>query len=299
MPAPLTLLVLAAGLGSRYRGPKQLEPMGPGGATLMDYSIYDAQAAGFSRVVFVIREEIAEVFERVIGRRYRKRLDMAVAYQRLADLPAGLAVPPGRTRPWGTTQAVLAAREQIPGPFAVLNADDFYGREALAAIGGFLRAEPAAGRYAVVGYRLEQTASAAGGVNRAVLERRSDGMLERAVEVRGLTWASEGRFRGEVEGAPRIVAADALVSMNLWGFTPAVCPDLAAGFERFLRNLPDDNAEYYLPQAVEELLRTGRARVAVLPTSSRWCGVTYSADRPWVEATLRELVAAGIYPEEL
>jgi hypothetical protein len=193
---------------------------------------------------------------------------------------------------------VLAARDRVRGPFAVLNADDFYGREAFASVAGFLRGAPP-DTAAVVGYRLDKTASAAGGVNRATLERARDGSLTRIAEVRNLTWASNGRFRGELEGEPRIVAADALVSMNLWGFTPAIFPRLAAGFEGFLRSGPGPTDEYYLPEAVQEMLDRGDIRVRVLPTSSRWCGLTHPGDREWVMEMLHDLVVRGEYPEAL
>jgi NDP-sugar pyrophosphorylase family protein len=295
---PLTLVVLAAGLGSRFGGLKQLEPVGPGGATLMDYSVFDARRAGFSRVVFVIRPEMTEAFDRVIGDRYRDRLEVAVACQRLEDLPGSMQVPPDRLRPWGTAQAVLAARDQVSGPFAVLNADDFYGRNALVEIARFLQ-HPPPDTIAVVGYRLDQTASPAGGVNRAALEQAADGNLAGIVEVKNLVEASEGRFRGEVQGEPRIVPADTLVSMNLWGLTPTIFPRLADGFAAFLTRGPGRAGEYYLPEAVREMLDEGAIRVKVLPTTSRWCGMTYPADRPRVEASLLELVASGEYPEEL
>jgi NDP-sugar pyrophosphorylase family protein len=295
---PLTLVVLAAGLGSRFGRLKQLEPVGPAGATLMDYSAFDARRAGFGRVVFVIRPEMTEPFDRLVGDRYRNRLDVAVVTQRLEDLPPLAVLPPDRVRPWGTAQAVLAAREQVSGPFAVLNADDFYGREALGSIARFLESPPQ-DTFAVVGYRLDQTASEAGGVNRAALEQTPDGSLTGIVEVRNLVRASEGRFRGEVHGEPRILPADTLVSMNLWGFTPAIFPRLADGFAAFLRRGPGPAVEYYLPEAVREMLDEGAVKVKVLPTSSRWCGMTYPADRPWVEATLLELVASGEYPATL
>jgi len=264
----------------------------------MDYSVFDALRAGFDRVVFVIRPEMREAFDRVIVERYRDRLDVAVATQRLEDLPGSVALPPGRSRPWGTAQAVLAVQGQVSGPFAVLNADDFYGRDALAVIAGFLH-HPPEDTFAVVGYRLDQTASPAGGVNRAALEQTADGSLTGIVEVRDLIQASEGRFRGEVDGEPRILPADTLVSMNLWGLTPGIFPRLAEGFASFLAHGPGRTGEYYLPEAVREMLDEGSVKVMVLRTSSRWCGMTYPADRPRVEATLRELVASGEYPEQL
>lgn len=295
---PLTLVVLAGGLGSRFGGLKQLEPVGPGGARLMDYSVFDALRAGFRRVVFVIRPEMTEAFERSVRGRYPDGVQVGIAPQRLEDLPAGITLPEGRTRPWGTVQAVLAAQAQISGPFAVLNADDFYGRDALEAIVRFLHHAPPE-TYAVVGYRMEQTASEAGGVNRAVLEQAADGSLKGILELKNLVRSPDGSFIGEAGGGPRVVAADALVSMNLWAFAPSILPRLAAGFETFLRRGPGPAEEYYLPGAVQEVLALGSARVLVLPTSGRWCGMTYPADRPWVEATLRALSASGDYPAEL
>lgn len=295
----LTLVVLAAGLGSRFGGLKQLEPVGPGGATLMDYSVYDAVRAGFERVVFVIRPEMQEAFDSTIGARYRHRLAVTAVTQRPEDLPAGFTLPPDRKKPWGTGQALLAAREEVTGPFAVLNADDFYGREAFAEVAEFLRTPQAIDTFAVVGYRLDLTASREGGVNRALLELDRRGHLAHIVEVKNLAPASPGRFRGEVEAEPRIVPADALVSMNLWGLTPAVFPRLLRGFEAFLSRHPGPRAEYYLPEAIQEMLSEGGVAVQVLPTESRWCGMTHPGDRARVEQFLRERVAVGEYPAEL
>lgn len=286
-------------MGSRFGGLKQLEPVGPGNATLMDYSVFDAERAGFARVVFVIREEMLEIFEaQVLGRKSR-RLEMAVVTQRLEDLPAGFEVPTDRTRPWGTGQAVLAARARVSGSFAVLNADDFYGREALSEVANFLRTPATPDSCAIVGYRLDQTSSEEGGVNRATLELDRKGFLSRIVEVKNLSEASPGRFRGEVESEPRIVAADALVSMNLWGLTVSVFPRLERGFEAFLARNPSPRAEYYLPEAMQEMISEGAASVKVIPTMSRWCGMTYPGDRPRVEAFLQELVDAGEYPASM
>lgn len=295
----LTLVVLAAGLGSRFGGLKQLEAVGPGGATLMDYSVYDAVQAGFERVVFVIRPEMQEVFDAAIGSRYAQRLPVSAVSQRLEDLPPGFTLSGDRTKPWGTGQALLAARAAVTGSFAVLNADDFYGREALVEVAGFLRTPAASETFAVVGYRLEQTASSEGGVNRALLELDRKGSLSHIVEVKNLTLASPGRFRGEVDSEPRIVPADALVSMNLWGLTSAIFPRLERGFEAFLERNPGPRSEYYLPEAIQEMLSEGGVTVKVLPTLSRWCGMTHPGDRPRVEQFLRERVEAGEYPAEL
>ncbi len=202
MTAPLTLVVLAAGMGSRYGGLKQLDPLGPGGATLMDYSVYDAWRAGFTRVVFVIRPDIAAEFAATVSDRYLSRLQIETAHQRLDAVPAGFVLPAARTRPWGTTQAVLAAAPKLSGPFAVLNADDFYGRQSLQAVADFLRRAPLDGHHhAVVGYRLDATASPAGGVNRALLEQAADGHLRHITELRELTRTADGELRGP--GRPR------------------------------------------------------------------------------------------------
>lgn len=298
--SPLTLVLLAAGLGSRFGGLKQLAPLGPGGATLMDYSLYDAWRVGFRRAVFVIRPEITEAFEATIGSRYRSRLEIATAFQRLEDLPDGRIPPEGRTKPWGTTQAVLAAREAVGSPFAVLNADDFYGRPALEAVANFLRrTPPEEQRHAVVGYRMEQTASPAGGVNRAVLRLRPDRTLARIVETKDLVRQDEG-FSGSAGGETVLVRGDAPVSMNLWGFFPTIFPIMADGFSRFLAaHGAEDKAEYYLPEAIQEAISASRIRVDVLPAEGRWCGVTYAEDSGWVRQVLADLTAAGEYPEAL
>lgn len=299
MTAP-ALVLLAAGLGSRYGGLKQLDPLGPGGATLMDYAVYDGWRAGFGAVVFVIRPEMAEAFERQVGSRYRGRLPVRVAFQRAEALPPAFTVPAGRTRPWGTTQAVLAAREAVEGSFAVLNADDCYGRDAIAAAARFLAATPPdAPDHAVVGYRLDQTASPAGGVNRAVLRVSPEGLLQGITETRDLVAGPGGDFSGIGPGGHVQVAKDTPVSMNLWAFTRAIFPPLEAAFLRFLEAGPGTSGESYLPDAVQDGLDRGQARVRVLPTTSRWCGVTYAADREWVQRQLAAAVDRGDYPAAL
>lgn len=296
----LTLVVLAAGLGSRYGGLKQLDPLGPGGSTLMDYSVYDAWRAGFARVLFVIRPDIADAFARTIGNRYLSRLEVATAHQRLDSMPDGGALPPGRSRPWGTTQAVLAAGPQLDGPFAVLNADDFYGRQSLQAVADFLRRSPSGSlHHAVVGYRLDATASPAGGVNRALLEQGPDGRLRHIAELRELTRSADGRFATAAGPGQRIVPADALVSMNLWAFGATILPALGQVFADFIAGGPGERDESYLPDAVQIAMARGQATVEVLPTADRWCGVTYAEDRGWVSAALRSLVDEGGYPEAL
>jgi hypothetical protein len=296
----LTLVVLAAGLGSRFGGVKQLTAVGPDGATLMDYAVHDAWRAGFERAVFVIRPDLEADFEALIGRRYRGRFAVETAVQRMEALPAGVPLQSPRARPWGTTHAVLAARGQVRGNFAVLNADDFYGRDALARAGAFLKSvPPAEPEYAVVGYPMAQTASPAGGVNRAVLVATADGALSTLEEVQGLRQASDGRFRGRAGTFERVIDGSALVSMNLWAFTPRVFDGLEQQFRQFLSAGPPETAECYLPDAIARLIAAGQGSVRVLPTTSSWCGITYAEDRARVEAVLRDLVNRGEYPTPL
>lgn len=294
----LTALFLAAGLGRRYGGLKQLDPLGPSGATLMDYSLYDAWRSGFGRAVFVIRPEMAADFERV-RRRYQHRMEVVAAHQRLDDLPPGHRVPIGRTRPWGTAHAVLSARDQLTGGFVVLNADDKYGREALSAAAEFLHgADPASSRHAVVGFRLDRTLSPVGGVNRAVLEADGGGVLRRVTEITGIAPTAQGLCGQSVVGE-RLLAADALVSMNLWALGPTILAPLSRAFDRFLRTDPGAEAEYQLPEGIQDAVERGEASVQVLPSGSRWCGVTYAGDRDWVRAVLAEETRLGLYPDVL
>ncbi len=299
-PAP-TLVVLAAGMGSRYGGIKQLDAAGPGGATLMEYSLYDARRAGFGDVVFVIRDDLAEPFAELARARFGKHHSWSTVIQRLADVPAGVTVPTGRAKPWGTAHAVLAAAREVRGPFAVLNADDFYGAEAFAALSIFLRdhAQDRPPSWAVVGYRLRDTLSEAGVVNRGVCRIGTDGWLESVEEVTGLEPSADGRYMGQGVSGPRRLDGDALVSMNLWGFTPVVVDLLRDGFVDFFQSADSLNGEFLLPTVINHAVRHGAARVRVLDPGSRWFGMTYPADRPRVAAALRQLVAAGQYPERL
>lgn len=294
----LTVVVLAGGLGSRYGGLKQLDPIGPGGSTLMDYSVFDAWRAGFRRAVFIVRPDLANTFDRTFGQRYQAQLEVVGVPQRLDDLPPGHSVPQGRSRPWGTTHALLSARHLLTGGFAVVNADDFYGRDAFAIAAGFLRgsaADPTC--HAAVSFQLDRTMSPCGGVHRAVLEQSPDDVLRQVVEVRDLEQRPGGEFWGNVAGAPRLFAAEAAVSMNLWAMTPAILGPLGQAFERFLARGPADGDECYLPESIQEIIARKQATVKVLRTPSRWCGVTYPGDRAWVADALAELVRAGEYPE--
>jgi len=306
------LVVLAAGIGSRYGGLKQIEAVGPGGATILDYSAFDAQRAGFARVVFVIREEMQAEFRTRLGDRIARRLPVEYAFQRLEDVPAGFGVPAGRTKPWGTAHAVLAAGRVVREPFAVINADDLYGAQALRVIGEFLsRASsgpaptppPAAGdaaTYALVAYRLGETLSEHGAVSRGVCRCTADGWLASITEIAGIRPGPGGGHYCDEDGLERELHAETPVSMNLWGFTPDVFEHLGAGLEAFLeREGHSTTAEYYLPTAVRELMQAGRARVRVLATDERWCGITHRQDLEAARRYIAAQIERGIYPQVL
>ena len=298
----LTLVGLAAGMGSRFGGPKQLEPLGPGGETMLDFAIHDALGAGFDRVVLVIQPAMHDVFARGVVERWRSRVPVQLVHQELDALPAGMALPASRRKPWGTGQAVLATAPAVNGSFAVVNGDDFYGREAYKALAAFFGA-PLGGAvpvHAVVGFRLAETLSEAGSVNRALLQVTSDGWLSRIEEVVGIEAAGhDGRVRKD-GGETRLIPGSAPVSMNMWGFAPDVFATLADAFVSFLEHhAGDEKAEFLLPTHVEELVQSGRARVRVLPGKGPWCGITHREDRARVADALRAHVERGEYPRPL
>jgi len=289
-----TLLVLAAGLGSRYGGLKQIEPVGPSGETILDYAVFDAIRAGFGRVVFVIRREFEAGFRKAVGAKYEGRIAVGYAFQEIDDLPAGSAMPSERTKPWGTGHAVWCARAVLAGPFAVINADDFYGAESFARLATFL-ADAQGTDFAMAGFRLERTLSEHGKVSRGVCAAGEDGFLRSIVEQAGIS-------RADI-GAGRKFSGNETVSMNCWGFTPALGGGLDAQFRKFLAaelsGARAATAEFYLPAAVSALIAGGEATVRVLPTESDWFGVTHREDKPVVQAALAELVRAGKYPSRL
>jgi hypothetical protein len=296
----LQLVVLAAGLGSRYGGGKQLEALGPGGTTLMEYALYDARRAGFGEAIFVIRGDMEASFRQFAAARFGSRIPWRTAIQRLDDLPAGIEVPAGRVKPWGTAHAVLAAAADVHHPFAVLNADDFYDSPSFDALAAFLRApqSPGPASFAVVGFRLGDTVPASGGVNRGWCRADAAGWLQTVEEVTGLTPGPLG-FTGVSESGPVTLGADTLVSMNLWGFTPAVFEVLRRGFAEFLAATHASRSEYLIPTAIRAGLARGACRVRVLDAGGRWFGLTHPQDREGVEAALRHLVDIGRYPERL
>jgi hypothetical protein len=301
--AKLTLVVMAAGIGSRYGGLKQVDPIGPHGEIIIHYSVYDALRAGFSRVVFVVRRDIEAAFRETIGAEIERRADVAYVYQELTDLPSGFSLPTGRVKPWGTAHAVLCCKGAVTTPFAAINADDFYGAGAYRALAGYLgRAQDQEGLrdYCMVGYVLRNTLSEHGHVARGVCEVTPDGYLRSIRELLHIEMLPDGiQYRDEHDNwAPLATASP--VSMNIWGFTRSLFDELDERFPRFLvQNMENLKSEFLLPNFVGDLVRERRARVKVLPTDEHWFGVTYQADRPRVQAAVRDLIAQGRYPENL
>lgn len=299
------LIVMAGGIGSRYGGLKQVEPIGPNGEIVIDYAIHDALRAGFGKVIFVIRREIEDIFRERIGRKVEQRVDTSYVFQDIENIPPGFSVPAGRKKPWGTGHAVLSCKGAVDRPFAVINSDDFYGPGAFTALADFLgeASDPVGGpyAYAMVGYVLRNTLSEHGSVARGVCEVTAEGYLA-GVQERTRIQPFDGEIRYSENGIDWTpISGDSLVSLNTWGFTPSFIGELEARFPVFLEenagNL--EKAEYFLPDVVNDLLQEGRARVKVLPVAEKWFGVTYPADRPAVQEAIRERVRRGVYPEKL
>lgn len=296
------LAVMAAGMGSRYGGLKQIDPVGPSGEVIIDYSLFDACRAGFEKVVFIIKPEIEEAFRAAIGNRAEQMMEVEYVYQRLEDLPAGYQLPAGRVKPWGTAHAVLAARKAIDGPFAVINADDYYGVEAFRQIYDYLTAHPDDEKYeyVMVGYQLRNTLTENGYVSRGVCQVGADGFLTDVTErTRIEKDGADARYSQDGGESWTPISGDETVSMNMWGFTRSFLTEAQDRFAAFLdRALAEDpqKAEYYLPAVVTQLLKEGKARVRVLTSPDRWYGVTYQQDKPVVMAALREMAQEGIYP---
>jgi len=293
-----TLLVLAAGMGSRYGGMKQIDPVGPEGETIMDYSIFDARRVGFGKVVFVIRKEIEQQFKETIGTRYEKRIPVQYVFQEIGKLVPPQLVPAGRTKPWGTTHAILMASAVIHEPFAVINADDFYGEGSFRTIARHLQSESQ--DYAMVSFILRNTLSEFGSVARGICDVDASGYLKQIVELKSIERVAGRIVNVDSEGRETRLTGDEAVSMNMWGFTPDVFPALADQFEEFLRgHASDPKAECYIPSTVNELIAAGEARVRVLPGGEAWFGVTYREDRSRAVGNIRRLVEGGYYPKGL
>lgn len=298
----LTLVILAAGMGSRYGGLKQIDPVDEEGNKIIDFSIYDAIRAGFKKVVFIIKKENEADFRSCIGDLVSPHIKVEYVFQDLTDLPEGFSVPEGREKPWGTTHAILACRDVIDGPFAVINADDFYGEQAYKVLADYLNGDIAEGEYAMVGYKLANTLTDNGYVSRGVCSYDDNGFLSEIHERTHIEKREQGAAYTENGTDYMPLTGEELVSMNFWGFTPGIIKELGGIFERFLKDEVPSNplkSECYIPVSVDELLKAKKATVKVLSSPDRWFGVTYKEDKPMVVESVKKLKAEGRYPEKL
>ncbi|MGN0869429.1 MAG: NDP-sugar synthase [Akkermansia sp.] len=298
-----TLLVLAAGMGSRYGGLKQLDPMGPNGEVILDYSVYDAIRAGFGKVVFIIRKDFEEAFKTQVGARFAGKIEVDYAFQCLDDLPEGYTVPEGRVKPWGTAHALLAARDIVKEPFGVVNADDFYGADAFAKAAEFLTAPAGCAckeHYGMIGYPLKNTLSDHGDVNRGVCSIK-DGYLDSVEEYTKIQREDDGVCRGNnLHGERKPVDTEELVSMNFWVFPASFIGRIGTHFTQFLAEHGTElKSECYIPTVVDELIHKGEADCRVIKTTANWLGVTYPSDKPAVVESIARLVEEGVYPAKL
>ena len=290
MKKDITLVVMAAGMGSRFGGLKQMEPIGPNNEVILDFSAYDAIKAGFTKIVFVIKHEIEEDFKRIVGDHIAKKVKVEYAFQEISNLPEGFICPPDRTKPWGTAQAVLACKGIVNEPFAVINADDFYGRSAFVKIADFLREDTE--DYAMVGFRLVNTLTENGYVSRGICEI-SDGILTSVTE---RTKIMDCKFTEDDGKTWEALSPDSVVSMNLWGFRPDLFNYIEEGFKKFLAekiNVP--KSEYYLPSVVSSLIENGKKQVKVLVAEDKWYGVTYKEDKKMVVDAISNMMQNGLY----
>jgi NDP-sugar pyrophosphorylase family protein len=293
----LTLVVLAAGMGSRYGGLKQVDPVGPCGEILLEYSVHDALKAGFARVVCVIRRDLEAAFEEHIGSRLRGKVSLDYAYQELSDIPQDCAPQPERSKPWGTGQAIWATRHQVEGPFLAINADDYYGPTSYQLLSDHLRQPDAP--YAMAGFRLANTLSEFGSVSRGICRTDSHNWLQGVVEHTKIERTSAGVLSQEAAGGPQSLSGEEVVSMNFWGLQPAIYQELESQFRTFLNSNPGSKGELYIPSVLDQIIREGRGRVQVLTSPESWFGVTYPDDKPRVVEEVRKRIAAGQYPEQL
>jgi len=293
-----SLLIMAAGMGSRYGGLKQMEALGPGGATLLDYSVYDALKAGFGKVVFVIRRDIEDDFKKIVGRKWEAKVPTRYVYQELSMVPDGFKAPEGRKKPWGTGHAIWVAQAALQEPFAVINADDYYGRDSFKVLGGYLSKlkDLKAPSYSMVGFKLGNTLSEHGTVSRGICQVGA-GYLKEVVE--RVEIGQEGKKTYYQEGDKRFpLKGSETVSMNMWGFTPRLFGQLGEGFVKFMKEKGgEEKSEFLIPRVVDTLVRGKKAKVKVLPTKSPWFGVTYPDDKGRVKAAILKLVEKRTYPE--
>lgn len=299
------LVIMAAGMGSRYGGLKQIDPVDKEGHIIMDFSIYDAKRAGFEKVVFIIKRENEKDFKEAVGERMEQVMDVAYVFQDIDNIPEGFQVPEDRVKPWGTAHAVLSAMDEVDGPFAVINADDYYGRHAFQAIYDYLTTheDDDKYRYTMVGYRLKNTVTDNGHVSRGICELDSEKQLVAINERTRIEKRDGGIAYSEDDGETwNQLDPDTLVSMNMWGFTHSILDEIKTGFSTFLKKGLEENpmkCEYYLPSVVSDLLAEDRAAVAVLESEDKWYGVTYKEDKPVVVAAIQTLKEEGVYPQKL
>lgn len=301
-----TLVIMAAGIGSRFGGGiKQLTSFGPSGEIIMDYSIHDAIEAGFNKVVFVIRKDMEADFREIIGNRIEKVIPVGYAFQEKDDLPEGFTLPVDRTKPWGTGQAILACRDIVKEPFAVINADDYYGKDAFVKVHDYLvqAQECTDGKYqfCMAGFVLKNTLSEHGGVTRGICRLNEAHELTEICETKNIVKTAEGAAVQMADGTRKVLDPEGLVSMNFWGFTPDFIDELGKGFAEFLGNLngEETTAEYLLPTIVDGLIKEKRVNLTVLPSMDRWFGVTYKEDVPYVKAEFQKLIDEGVYKTPL
>lgn len=292
----LTLVVLAAGMGSRYGGLKQVDPVGPHGEILLEYSVHDALKSGFERVVCVIRRDLEQAFEEHIGSRLRDKVRLDYAYQELTDVPEGCSPDPERTKPWGTAQAIWATRELVKEPFLAINADDFYGRQSYQLLSQHLKESES---FAMAGFRLANTLSEFGSVSRGICQTDAQNRLQRVVEHTKIERTPGGVVSHEAEGGPQSLTGEEVVSMNFWGLHPLIFQELESQFRIFLNSKPGAKGELYIPSVLDRVIREGRGQVQVLTSPESWFGVTYPDDKPRVVEEVRKRIVAGQYPEQL
>lgn len=297
-----TLLILAAGIGSRYGSLKQIDKLGPSGERIIDYSVFDAKRAGFGKVVFVIRKDIEKEFIEVFIEKLSRHIDIDYVFQELDDLPSGMVCPEERKKPWGTCHAVIMAASKINEPFAVINADDFYGFEAFDAVSGFLSDITTfeSHDYSMVGYKLKNTLSDYGLVSRGVCETDSQDHLIKITERTQIGKKDDGIFFRDEEGKDVLLHEDTIISMNCWGFTPLFFPYAEKMFEKFVAdNIHNPKAEFFIPLVIDDIVKNKRGTVKVLNCNAKWFGVTYQEDRPMVMSNLKEYARRGLYPSPI
>ncbi|MBO5842722.1 MAG: nucleotidyltransferase [Clostridia bacterium] len=296
----MTLVILAAGMGSRYGGLKQIDPMTEHGEFIIDFSIYDAIQAGFDKVVFIIKKENYQAFAETVGKRVSQHVQTFYAFQELSDLPDGYTVPEGRVKPWGTGHALYAAREYLTEGFAVINSDDFYGRDAFFKAAEHLKNHADGDHYCMVGYRLGNTLSDSGTVSRGQCFVNENGMLDGVTERTEIKRVGENAAYREANGEWVDLPGDTVVSMNFWGMTPSIAPRLAEGFKEFLALRGSElKSEYFIPGAVDGFMKAGLCDVKFYKTDAQWYGVTFTQDKEYVKASIKNMIESGVYPDSL